>query len=86
MGQFLASASGDGEDISSSVEDVWYDLRGVLMHKGTSAHHGHYVAQVRDGRLVGSFGHLRRREVTDPSSDATVRINGTSLTMNQSRP
>ncbi|GAA5946290.1 hypothetical protein JCM3775_002682 [Rhodotorula graminis] len=28
--------------------DVWYDLKGVLMHKGQSAHHGHYVAQVFD--------------------------------------
>jgi len=27
---------------------VWYDLKGVLMHKGQSAHHGHYVAQVFD--------------------------------------
>ncbi|GAA5896255.1 hypothetical protein JCM8208_001826 [Rhodotorula glutinis] len=27
---------------------VWYDLKGVLMHKGQSAHHGHYVAQVLD--------------------------------------
>ncbi|GAA5941088.1 uncharacterized protein JCM15063_000644 [Sporobolomyces koalae] len=29
-------------------DEVWYDLKGVLMHKGVSAHHGHYVAQVYD--------------------------------------
>lgn len=45
MGQFLPPVNG------KAVEE-WYDLRGVLMHKGTSAHHGHYVAQVRDGRSV----------------------------------
>lgn len=45
MGQFLPTVNG------KHVEE-WYDLRGVLMHKGTSAHHGHYVAQVRDGRSV----------------------------------
>lgn len=43
MGEFLPQVDGKSPE-------VWYDLRGVLMHKGTSAHHGHYVAQVRDGR------------------------------------
>ncbi|GAA5968088.1 hypothetical protein JCM11641_003725 [Rhodosporidiobolus odoratus] len=31
-----------------SRDEVWYDLKGVLMHKGTSTHSGHYVAQVYD--------------------------------------
>lgn len=48
MGEFLPSRE-DDEDFGEKKE-VWYDLRGVLMHKGTSAHHGHYVAQVRDAR------------------------------------
>lgn len=26
-----------------------YELRGVLLHKGASAYHGHYEAQVYDG-------------------------------------
>ncbi|QRW14456.1 ubiquitin carboxyl-terminal hydrolase [Ceratobasidium sp. AG-Ba] len=28
--------------------DLWYDLRGVLLHRGASAYHGHYEAQVFD--------------------------------------
>lgn len=43
MGQYL------DEDASGNKPSVWYDLKGVLMHKGQSAHHGHYVAQVHDG-------------------------------------
>ncbi|GAA6016907.1 hypothetical protein JCM11491_006909 [Sporobolomyces phaffii] len=43
MGQYLP------EDPATKRKDqVWYDLKGVLMHKGASAHHGHYVAQVYD--------------------------------------
>ena len=30
------------------VEDVVYDLRAVLYHRGTTAFHGHYTATVRD--------------------------------------
>ncbi|KAL8293185.1 hypothetical protein RQP46_000879 [Phenoliferia psychrophenolica] len=43
MGEFLP------KDPNGRQPQVWYDLKGVLMHKGTSAHHGHYVAQVHDG-------------------------------------
>lgn len=46
MGQFLPA------DASRKKPEVWYDLKGVLMHKGQSAHHGHYVAQVHDGRYA----------------------------------
>ncbi|KAK4058729.1 hypothetical protein OIO90_000173 [Microbotryomycetes sp. JL221] len=42
MGQFLPL------DIGGNKPQVWYDLKGVLMHKGKSAYHGHYVAQVHD--------------------------------------
>ncbi|KAI5474385.1 ubiquitin carboxyl-terminal hydrolase 48 [Pseudohyphozyma bogoriensis] len=42
MGQFLPP-NPDG-----SPQEEWYDLQGVLMHKGQSAYHGHYVAQVHD--------------------------------------
>ena len=44
MGAFLP------ESTVGERPEVWYDLKGVLMHKGTSAHHGHYVAQVHDAR------------------------------------
>ena len=36
-----------------------YELRGVLLHKGASAHHGHYEAQVYDSRYVLIYS-LRR--------------------------
>lgn len=29
-----------------------YELKGVLLHKGTSAYHGHYEAQVWDATCV----------------------------------
>lgn len=32
-----------------SKDDALYELRGVLLHKGASAYHGHYEAQVYDG-------------------------------------
>jgi uncharacterized UBP type Zn finger protein len=35
-----------------SREGQVYDLRGVLLHKGTSAHQGHYEAQVYDVKYV----------------------------------
>ncbi|GAA5905072.1 uncharacterized protein JCM6883_004957 [Sporobolomyces salmoneus] len=43
MGQYLPVNPQTGRK-----DQVWYDLKGVLMHKGASAHHGHYVAQVYD--------------------------------------
>ena len=42
MGKYLP------KDAHGRHQQVWYDLKGVLMHKGKSAHHGHYVAQVHD--------------------------------------
>ncbi len=34
------------------VSSDLYELRGVLLHKGTSAYHGHYEAQVFDAAYV----------------------------------
>jgi ubiquitin carboxyl-terminal hydrolase 48 len=39
----------------SSKEQI-YDLRGVLLHKGVSAYHGHYEAQVFDISYVVFHG------------------------------
>jgi hypothetical protein len=33
-------------------ESLIYDLKGVLLHIGQSAHHGHYVADIFDSRCV----------------------------------
>ncbi len=34
-----------------------YELAGVLIHKGSNAHHGHYVAHVKD-QSTGAFSPL----------------------------
>lgn len=36
----------------NEVSDLTYELRGVLLHKGPSAYHGHYEAQVFDVTYV----------------------------------
>ena len=60
MGQFLASSSSpssskaggkkNGKDKapaqSVDVAGTIYDLRGILLHKGSSAYSGHYCAEV----------------------------------------
>lgn len=44
MAQFLPRDARTGQ----KRDDMLYELKGVLMHKGKSAHHGHYVAQVHE--------------------------------------
>ncbi|CAE6465896.1 unnamed protein product, partial [Rhizoctonia solani] len=34
--------------LSEDGAEIWYELRGVLLHRGPSAYHGHYEAQVFD--------------------------------------
>lgn len=50
MDHFLGSvqARKDAKKKSPSTSQNVYELRGVLLHKGTSAYHGHYEAQVFD--------------------------------------
>jgi len=48
MGRFLRTASTSHTSHETSI----YELRGVLLHKGTSAYHGHYEAQVYDTTYV----------------------------------
>ncbi|KAF8892462.1 hypothetical protein BD779DRAFT_1770408 [Infundibulicybe gibba] len=45
---FLGSKAVAGRDPSNGPEENIYELRGVLLHKGASAYHGHYEAQVYD--------------------------------------
>ncbi|KAG6851255.1 hypothetical protein H0H93_011691 [Arthromyces matolae] len=47
---------------SSGNSDV-YELRGILLHKGSSAHHGHYEAQIYDEMFSKSF--LRSMVIAD---------------------
>jgi len=46
MTPYLTRKEGGGEAAASSSEI--YELRGVLLHKGPSAYHGHYEAQIKD--------------------------------------
>lgn len=51
MNGFLGNAAIRKAAISSTTlqcDDNVYELRGVLLHKGASAYHGHYEAQVYD--------------------------------------
>lgn len=44
----------DEEDASTPLT---YELRGVLLHKGASAYHGHYESQVYDARSAEPSGY-----------------------------
>ncbi|KAF7294772.1 hypothetical protein MIND_01014800 [Mycena indigotica] len=39
---------GKTADVSTKADSNIYELRGVLLHKGKSAYHGHYEAQIHD--------------------------------------
>jgi uncharacterized UBP type Zn finger protein len=47
MGRFLGTGPAEGISQNNEGGNI-YELRGVLLHKGTSAYHGHYEAQVFD--------------------------------------
>jgi hypothetical protein len=51
MGKFLGSKN-DRERCPKNDDENNYELRGILLHKGTSAYHGHYEAQVDDIEYV----------------------------------
>lgn len=49
MGQFLGRRSANvATNTPEDNDGHMYELRGVLLHKGASAYHGHYEAQVFD--------------------------------------
>ncbi|KAL0577943.1 hypothetical protein V5O48_004050 [Marasmius crinis-equi] len=50
MGPFIRESS----DSTSSSTNI-YELRGILLHKGSSAYHGHYEAQVYDSEAQSWF-------------------------------
>ncbi len=50
MGQFVGDSATRKAAPQNSDEQSIYELRGVLLHKGSSAYHGHYEAQVYDTR------------------------------------
>ncbi|KAJ7940429.1 hypothetical protein B0H13DRAFT_2648065 [Mycena leptocephala] len=48
MTRFLGNAAARKSASTKKSEENIYELRGVLLHKGKSAYHGHYEAQVFD--------------------------------------
>ncbi|KAI6045712.1 hypothetical protein EDC04DRAFT_2877115 [Pisolithus marmoratus] len=48
MGKFLGRKVNTTKEASEERSSQVYELRGVLLHKGASAYHGHYEAQVLD--------------------------------------
>lgn len=48
MTRFLGSKEDRECAASRNNEENLYDLRGILLHKGESAYHGHYESQVYD--------------------------------------
>ena len=53
MGKYLQlDASSVEIDLTKDSGEIIYELQGVLVHKGTSAYHGHYEAQVYDAKYV----------------------------------
>jgi ubiquitin carboxyl-terminal hydrolase 48 len=45
MSQFLKPSA---NEVDQGGESNLYELAGILLHKGASAYHGHYEAQVYD--------------------------------------
>lgn len=50
MGRFIGDSASRKSTPPQSDGQSIYDLQGVLLHKGDSAHHGHYEAQAYDHR------------------------------------
>ena len=50
MNKFLGSPQTRRHATSTTSDDNIYELRGILLHKGASAYHGHYEAQVFDAQ------------------------------------
>ena len=47
MDQFVSAQTSDGKKRKRAGNNK-YQLRGVLLHRGPSAYHGHYEAQIFD--------------------------------------
>jgi ubiquitin carboxyl-terminal hydrolase 48 len=52
MNRFLGSPEDRRHATSTTCDDNIYELRGILLHKGASAYHGHYEAQVYDAQWI----------------------------------
>jgi ubiquitin carboxyl-terminal hydrolase 48 len=52
MNRFMGSTTQRETAADNTASSNMYELKGVILHKGPSAHHGHYEAQVFDSGCV----------------------------------
>ncbi|KAJ7905720.1 hypothetical protein B0H14DRAFT_2554180 [Mycena olivaceomarginata] len=77
MTPFLGKAADRGSASSAKSEGNIYELRGVLLHKGKSAYHGHYEAQVFDATNLVSTDDKssRKQDVIDVEEERREYVN-----------
>ena len=73
MSPFLASKDPDQMMMDRDNSEI-YELRGVLLHKGPSAYHGHYEAQVYNLESVQSVCSQLPPPLTSPKDKEVVSI------------
>lgn len=81
MNKFLNYGTKEGDQ---EKEDNVYELAGILLHKGTSAYHGHYEAQVYDTesvqrshcgeKLMKKYFHYRQRSWYQFNDEVVTKI------------
>ncbi|KAF8969843.1 hypothetical protein BDZ97DRAFT_1956803 [Flammula alnicola] len=64
MNKFVGSKNDRERATTKDRADNLYELRGILLHKGASAYHGHYEAQVHDIE-TGSWFQFNDETVTE---------------------
>jgi ubiquitin carboxyl-terminal hydrolase 48 len=74
MNRFLGTAAARKMAASDQCGNNIYELRGVLLHKGASAYHGHYEAQVFDAVYVDQPKYTRSRKLTTQQERILVSI------------
>lgn len=78
MDQFLGSSSGRRAS-QESCNNI-YELRGILLHKGPSAYHGHYEAQVFDSQSVTKYIFCMAYSFFDQRADSWYQFNDEEVT------
>jgi hypothetical protein len=66
MSQFLGNENDRGQATTSNGghQRNTYELRGILLHKGSSAYHGHYEAQVYDSEYDVFCSCFKKKKLT----------------------
>uniref|UniRef100_A0A0W0FLB1 ubiquitinyl hydrolase 1 n=1 Tax=Moniliophthora roreri TaxID=221103 RepID=A0A0W0FLB1_MONRR len=90
MQDFLGQANRSEGGSNDPLHEEIYELRGILLHKGPSAYHGHYEAQVYDGKgalfqfnddivtRIDNLGDAKNAKGTSEKSTTAKRTNQAS--------